>query len=43
VQEIQELLVKLINVRLLIFENESGEPKILFNYKMIPYEAPRLH
>lgn len=42
-QEIQELLVKLIHVRLLIFENESGEPKILFNYKMIPYEAPRLH
>jgi FAD:protein FMN transferase len=43
VQEIEELLVKLTNVRLLVFENESGEPKILFNYKLIPHEAPRLH
>jgi FAD:protein FMN transferase len=43
VQEIEELLVKLNKVRLLIFENDSGEPKILFNYKFIPHEAPRLH
>lgn len=43
VQEIQELLVKLIHVRLLVFENESGEPKILFNYKLLPHEASRLH
>lgn len=42
-QEIQELLVKLINVRLLVFENESGKPKILFNYKLLPHEASRLH
>jgi thiamine biosynthesis lipoprotein len=42
-QEIEKLVVKLGNVRLLIFENESGEPKILFNYKLIPYEATRIH
>ena len=43
VQEIEELLVKLNNVRLLVFENDSGKPKILFNYKFIPHEASRLH
>jgi len=43
VQEIEELLVKLNKVRLLVFENDSGEPKILFNYKFIPHEASRLH
>ena len=42
VQEIEELLVKLKDVRLLVFENESGKPKILFNYKLIPHEASRL-
>ncbi len=31
-QEIEKLLVKLPNVRLLVFENIAGEPKILFNY-----------
>ena len=31
-QEIEKLLVKLPNVRLLVFENQAGEPKILFNY-----------
>ena len=31
-QEIEKLLVKLPNVRLLVFENQLGEPKILFNY-----------
>jgi thiamine biosynthesis lipoprotein len=43
VQEIEELLVKLTNVRLMVFENESGEPKILFNHKLIPHETPRPH
>ncbi len=43
VQEIEELLVKLNNVRLLVFENDSGKPKILFNYKFTPHEASRLH
>jgi FAD:protein FMN transferase len=42
-QEIEKLVVKLGNVRLLVLENESGEPKILFNYKVIPYEATRIH
>ncbi len=42
VQEIEELLVKLKDVRLLVFENEAGKPKILFNHKLIPHEAPRL-
>jgi thiamine biosynthesis lipoprotein len=42
-QEIEELLVKLTNVRLMVFENESGEPNILFNHKLIPHETPRLH
>lgn len=42
-QEIEELLVKLTNVRLMVFENESGEPKILFNHKLIPHETPRPH
>jgi thiamine biosynthesis lipoprotein len=31
-QEIEKLLVKLPNVRLLVFENQAGETKILFNY-----------
>jgi thiamine biosynthesis lipoprotein len=31
-QEIEKLLVKLPDVRLLVFENQLGEPKILFNY-----------
>ena len=31
-QEIEKLLVKLPNVRLLVFEKIAGEPKILFNY-----------
>jgi thiamine biosynthesis lipoprotein len=43
VQEIEELLVKLTNVRLMVFENEAGKPKILFNYKLNPHEASRLH
>jgi thiamine biosynthesis lipoprotein len=43
VQEIEELLVKLTNVRLMVFENESGKPNILFNHKLIPHETPRLH
>lgn len=43
VQEIEELLVKLTNVRLMVFENESGEPKILFNHKLIPHETSRPH
>ncbi len=42
VQEIEELLVKLKDVRLLVFENEAGKPKILFNHKLIPHEASRL-
>lgn len=42
-QEIEKLVVKLGNVRLLVLENETGEPKILFNYKLIPHEATRLH
>lgn len=42
VQEIEELLVKLKDVRLLVFENEAGRPKILFNHKLIPHEASRL-
>lgn len=42
-QEIEKLVVKLANVRLLIFENESGEPKILFNYNLLPHEAAGLH
>ena len=42
-QEIEKLVVKLENVRLLIFENESGEPKILFNYNLLPHEAAGLH
>jgi thiamine biosynthesis lipoprotein ApbE len=31
-QEIEKLLVKLPDVRLLVFENQLEEPKILFNY-----------
>jgi thiamine biosynthesis lipoprotein ApbE len=42
-QEIEKLVVKLGNVRLLVLENETGEPKILFNYKLIPYEATRIY
>jgi thiamine biosynthesis lipoprotein len=42
VQEIEELLVKLKDVRLLVFENEAGKTKILFNHKLIPHEASRL-
>jgi hypothetical protein len=42
-QEIKKLLLKLTNVRLLVFENESGEPKILFNYNLLPHEASGLH
>jgi thiamine biosynthesis lipoprotein len=42
VQEIEELLVKLKDVRLLVYNNESGEPKILFNYQLIQHETPRL-
>jgi thiamine biosynthesis lipoprotein len=42
VQEIEELLVKLKDVLLLVFENEAGKPKILFNHKLMPHEASRL-
>ncbi len=42
VQEIEKLLVNLTNVRLLVFENQSGEPKILFNHHLIQHEAPGL-
>lgn len=42
VQEIEELLVKLKDVRLLVFDNEAGETKILFNHQLIPHETPRL-
>ena len=42
VQEIEELLVKLKDVRLLVYDNESGELKILFNHQLISHETPRL-